>query len=153
MFQATKSNCLLKSGKQYNTTYFDTEKNRISDYFRNNGVYHFQPNNVTFDIDTISKENKASVNLMINDYSYQQNDSTKTEPFKIYKISDVHIYTDYSPTNTNTISDSTLYNNFHLYSNNKLKYKPRAITGCFYYKRRFICRQQNRFKLALFKQP
>ena len=128
MFQATKSNCLLKSGKQYNTTYFDTEKNRISDYFRNNGVYHFQPNNVTFDIDTISKEYKASVNLMINDYSYQENDSTKTEPFKIYKISDVHIYTDYSPTNTNTISDSTLYNNFHLYSNNKLKYKPRAIT-------------------------
>ena len=128
MFQATKSNCLLKYGKQYNTNYFDTEKNRISDYLRNNGVYHFQPNNVTFDIDTISKENKANVNLMINDYSYQENDSTKTEPFKIYKISDVHIYTDYSPTNTNTISDSTLYNNFHLYSNNKLKYKPRAIT-------------------------
>ena len=128
MFQATKSNCLLKSGKQYNTTYFDTEKNRISDYFRNNGVYHFQPNNVTFDIDTISKGNKANVNLMINDYSYQENDSTKTEPFKIYKISDVHIYTDYSLTNTNTISDSTLYNNFHLYSHNKLKYKPRSIT-------------------------
>ena len=132
MFQATKSNCLLKYGKQYNTTYFDTEKNRISDYFRNNGVYHFQPNNVTFDIDTISKENKANVNLIINDYSYQKNDSTKTEPFKIYKISDVHIYTDYSPTNTNTISDSTLYKNFHLYSRNKLKYKPRAITDAIF---------------------
>jgi outer membrane protein assembly factor BamA len=128
MFQATKSNCLLKYGKQYNTTYFDTEKNRISDYFRNNGVYHFQPNNVTFDIDTISQENKANVNLIINDYSYQKNDSTKTEPFKIYKISDVHIYTDYSPTNTNIITDSTSYNNSHLYSHNKLKYKPRAIT-------------------------
>lgn len=128
MFQATKSNCLLKYGKQYNTTYFDMEKNRISDYFRNNGVYHFQPNNVTFDIDTISQENKANVNLIINDYSYQKNDSTKTEPFKIYKISDVHIYTDYSPTNTNIITDSTSYNNSHLYSHNKLKYKPRAIT-------------------------
>ena len=128
MFQATKTNCLLKYGKQYNTTYFDMEKNRISDYFRNNGVYHFQPNNVTFDIDTISQENKANVNLIINDYSYQKNDSTKTEPFKIYKISDVHIYTDYSPTNTNIITDSTSYNNSHLYSHNKLKYKPRAIT-------------------------
>ena len=128
MFQATKSNCLLKSGKQYNTAYFDTEKNRISDYFRNNGVYHFQPNNVTFDIDTINKENKANVNLMINDYSYQENDSTKTQPFKIYKISDVNIYTDYSPTNNNKISDSTSYKNFHLYSHNKLKYKPQAIT-------------------------
>ncbi len=128
MFQATKSNCLLKSGKQYKTAYFDNEKNRISDYFRNNGVYHFQPNNVIFDIDTINKESKTNVNLMINDYSYQENDSTKTEPFKIYKISDVHIYTDYSPTNANIISDSTSYKNFQLYSINKLKYKPSAIT-------------------------
>ena len=128
MFQATKSNSLLKSGNQYKTAYFDSEKNRISDYFRNNGVYHFQPNYVTFDIDTLNKENKVNINLMINDYSYQENDSTKTQPFKIYKISDVRIYTDYSPTNTNIITDSTSYNNFHLYSSNKLKYKPRAIT-------------------------
>ena len=128
MFQATKSNCLLKSGKQYKTAYFDNEKNRISDYFRNNGVYHFQPNNVIFDIDTINKESKTNVNLMINDYSYQENDSTITQPFKIYKISDVFIYTDYSPTKANIISDSTSYKNFHLYSINKLKYKPSAIT-------------------------
>ena len=128
MFQATKSNYLLKSGKQYKTAYFNNEKNRISDYFRNNGVYHFQPNNVIFDIDTINKESKTNVTLMINDYSYQENDSTKTESFKIYKISDVFIYTDYSPTNANIISDSTSYKNFQLYSINKLKYKPSAIT-------------------------
>jgi hypothetical protein len=51
---------------------------------------------VNFDIDTIKKENKADVNIIINNYSYQDNDSTKTEPLKIYKISDVNIYTDYS---------------------------------------------------------
>jgi hypothetical protein len=59
-------------------------------------VYYFQPTYVNFDIDTIKKENKADVNIIINNYSYQDNDSTKTA-FKIYKISDVNIYTDYSP--------------------------------------------------------
>jgi hypothetical protein len=50
-------------------------------------------------------------------------------PFKIYKISDVNIFTDYSAANSNDkITDSTTYNNFHLYSHEKLKYRPRAIT-------------------------
>ena len=82
-----------------------------------NGVYHFQPNYVTFDLDTLNNNKKVNVNLKINDYSIQENDSTKTEPFKIYKISEVNIYTDYSATNNNTIiTDSTTYNNFNLYS-------------------------------------
>jgi outer membrane protein assembly factor BamA len=129
LFQISKSNTFIISGNQYKTADFNDEKNRISYHFRNNGVYNFQPNYVTFDIDTINKVNKADVNLIINDYSYQEGDSTKTTPFKIYKISDVNIYTDYSAMNTNLkITDSTSYNNFNLYSHNKLKYRPRAIT-------------------------
>jgi len=129
MYKQMKSDAFLKSGNQYKTDDFENEKNRITTYFRNHGVYHFQPNYVTFDIDTLNTENKANVNLKINNFSIQENDSTRTVPFKIYKISDVNIYTDYSATNSNDkITDSTTFNNFHLYSHEKLKYKPRAIT-------------------------
>jgi outer membrane protein assembly factor BamA len=129
MYKQMKSEAFLKSGNQYKTEDFENEKNRITTYFRNHGVYHFQPNYVTFDIDTLNTENKANVDLKINNFSIQENDSTKTVPFKIYKISDVNIYTDYSALNSNDkITDSTTYNNFHLYSHEKLKYKPRAIT-------------------------
>ena len=70
---------------------------------------------------------------MINDYSFQDGDSTKTEPFKLYKISDVNIYTDYSPSkNTLNITDSTIYKNFNIYSQEKLKYKPKAITNAIF---------------------
>jgi hypothetical protein len=41
---------------------------------------------MNFDIDTIKKENKADVNIIINNYSYQDNDSTKTEPLKSIKL-------------------------------------------------------------------
>lgn len=129
MYKQIKSDAFLKSGNQYKTDDFENEKNRITTYFRNHGVYNFQPNYVTFDIDTLNTENKANVNLKINNFSIQENDSTRTVPFKIYKISDVNIYTDYSATNSNDkITDSTTYNNFHLYSHEKLKYRPRAIT-------------------------
>jgi outer membrane protein assembly factor BamA len=128
MFKSKLPLSLLKTGKQYKTALFNDEKNRVSDHFRNNGVYNFQPNYVTFDLDTINNSNKANVNLIINNYSYQKNDSTKTEPFKIYKISDVNIYTDYSSNESNLITDSSSYKNFNLYSRTKLKYRPKAVT-------------------------
>ncbi len=133
LYQTKLSASFIKSEKQYNTEDFNNEKERISTNFRNNGVYHFQPNYVTFDLDTLNNNHKVNVNLIIDDYSYQDQDSTKTEPFKIYKISDVNIYTDYSAmNNSNIFSDSTSYNNFNLYSHSKLKYKPKAITDAIF---------------------
>lgn len=129
LFQGIKRDAFLKSGQQYKTKDFEEEKNRINTHFRNNGVYQFQPNYVTFDLDTLNTEKKVNVNLKISDFSVQENDSTRTKPFKIYKISEVKIYTDYSATTNNSkITDSTSYNNFNLYSHSKLKYKPKAIT-------------------------
>jgi len=124
---------LLKSGNQYKTTDFEDEKNRITTYFRNHGAYYFQPTYVTFDIDTIGKKAKADVTLKISDNTIQGRDSSRTEPFKLYTISDVNIYTDYSAANAKKKpTDSTTYNNFNLYSYNKLKYKPRAITDAIF---------------------
>ena len=129
LYKTRISNSFIKSGKQYNTKDFEDEKERITTHFRNQGVYNFQPNYVTFDLDTLNNNKKVNVNLIINDYSFQDKDSAKTEPFKIFKISDVNIYTDYSATNnSNVFADSTTYNNFNLYSHSKLKYKPKAIT-------------------------
>lgn len=129
LYQSKIANTFLKSGNQYKTSDFVDEKDRISAHFRNNGVYFFQPNNVTFNLDTLNNNKKVNVDLIIKDYAIQQNDTIRTEPFKMYKISDVNIYTDYSASTINSkITDSTSYNNFNLYSHTKLKYKPKSIT-------------------------
>ncbi|MFA9189763.1 BamA/TamA family outer membrane protein [Flavobacterium sp. FZUC8N2.13] len=133
LYTITKENTLIESGKQYKTLDFSDEKNRLTTYFRNHGAYYFQPTSIVFDIDTIGKKNKANVNINISDYSYQDNDSTKTEDFKLYKISSVNIYTDYLPnTSKQNITDSISYQNFNLYSREKLKYKPHAITDAIF---------------------
>ena len=133
LYEINKSKTLIISGDQYKTANFEDEKNRITTNFRNNGAYYFQPNYITFDLDTIKKVNKADVNLIINNYSYQQQDSSRTEPFKLYKISDVNIYTDYLPNGGDQkITDSISYNNFNLYGREKIKYRPRAITNAIF---------------------
>ncbi|HJR99385.1 MAG TPA: BamA/TamA family outer membrane protein, partial [Flavobacterium sp.] len=133
LYDDTKENALIKTGNQYKTADFTDEKNRLTTYFRNHGAYYFQPTSIIFDIDTIGKKNKANVNVNIGDYSYQYKDSTKTEKFKLYKISSVDIYTDYLPnTSKQNITDSITYENFNLYSREKLKYKPHAITDAIF---------------------
>ncbi len=131
IYQANKAETHIKSGRRYKTSDFDNEKNRLTTNFRNRGVYFFQQNYVKFNIDTIGMEgNKANVNLIIDDYNYRDGDSTRTMPFKIYKISEVNIYTSNPSDKTfeSKPSDSTTFNNFNIYSNGKLRYKPKAIT-------------------------
>lgn len=133
LYKTNNEPSLLKSGNQFKTSDFEEEKSRITTYFRNHGAYFFQPTYINYNIDTIGKQNKADVTLIIKNNNIQERDSSRTEPFKLYKISDVNIYTDYSPTNAKTkINDSTTYNNFNLYSYKTLKYKPRAITDAIF---------------------
>ena len=129
MYQSKKINSNLKSGKQYNSENFNDERKRITSEFRNNGVYYFQQNYINYDLDTINTGRKVNVKLNIDNQSIRVEDSIKSEPFKIYKISRVNIFTDHSSTNPNaTITDSIKYNNFNLYSVNKLKYRPKSLT-------------------------
>ena len=130
LYQTAKTNSFIKIGTQYKTEDFENEKNRITTHFRNSGAYHFQPNNITFDIDTINKKNKATIDLKISNHSYQEKDATKIAPFKLLRISEVKIFTDYSSADANAkITDSVSFNNFNLYSRTKLRYKPYAITN------------------------
>ena len=131
LYLTTNQNSFIKSGKQYKTENFENERNRLTTSFRNNGVFHFQQNYVNFVIDTLNSNFKTNVELKINDFSYREGDSTKTKPFKIFKISEVNIYTDYATNKKNlknTDSIQTEYKNFNLFSASKLKYKPKAIT-------------------------
>ena len=129
LYQTKKSFSFIKSGKQFNRVDFDEERKRITSEYRNNGAYYFQQNYINYDIDTINTNYKANVKLIIANQSIQEEDSLKSEPFKIYKISRVNIFTNHSSTNPNAkITDSTSYKNFNLYSVNKLKYRPKALT-------------------------
>jgi outer membrane protein assembly factor BamA len=129
LYQKNKDNSFIKSKNQYTTEDFNNERNRITTQFRNNGAYLFQQNYITYSIDTVDTNHKMNVDLIIKDYMYRDNDTSKTAPFKLYKISKVAIYTDHSASSDDLkIKDSVTYNNFTLYSENKLKYRPKSIT-------------------------
>lgn len=129
LYQIRKNNSVIKSGKQYDTENLNNERSRITSEFRNNGAYLFQQNYITYSLDTIDTGKKVNVSLIIKDFAYRENDTAKTAPFKLYKISRVNLFTDQSSSKNDVkIKDSLQYKDFFLYSEKKLKYRPKAIT-------------------------
>jgi outer membrane protein assembly factor BamA len=148
LYQKNKTNSKIIAGNQYSKKDIDEERSRLTTIFRNNGAFLFQQNYINFEIDTIQKNNKASINLKINDYSYRSEDSTYNEPFKIYNISKVNIYSDYDQNITKlNLNDSNkvVFNDFNIYSKGKLKYKPYSITDGVFIKKGNLFKDENTY--------
>lgn len=129
LYQSNKNNSLLKVGAQFKSENFDLERERLTGLFRNNGVFFIQQSDLNYTIDTVDTNHKTNVELVIKEEALREGDSTFTRKFDIYKISEVNIYTDFPQNSTiKTPQDSVVYNNFNLYSYDKIKYRPKAIT-------------------------
>lgn len=133
LYEKNKNKSLIIPGEQFRSVNFEAERERITTNFRNNGAYYFQPTNINFICDSIDTNHKTNVNLKITDRSVRVGDTTVVKPFKLYKISEVNIFTD-SPSSSNKVkvADSATYNNFNIYSKDKLRYRPKALTDAIF---------------------
>ncbi|RIA08734.1 surface antigen-like protein [Flavobacteriaceae bacterium MAR_2010_72] len=128
-----KKGSLLKKKEQYDEVNFENERERLTTGLRNSGLYHFGQDYISFDIDTLGSAKKVNTEVIIKNRAIREQDTTLRIPFKVYKIKEVNIFTDYSYENRNLTLEKTLeYNNFNLYSYDKLKYRPKAITDAIF---------------------
>ncbi|MCF8272228.1 MAG: BamA/TamA family outer membrane protein [Flavobacteriaceae bacterium] len=129
LYESIKINSFIKQNEQYKTTNFQLERERISTELRNKGVYHFNQDYVTFEIDTVNTNKKVNVEVQIQERAIRNQDTILREPFKIYYVKDVNIFTDGTFENINeTRTDSILFNNYKLYSIGKMRFRPKALT-------------------------
>ncbi len=129
----------IKTGERYNRNNFVKEKERLTDLFRNKGVYHFQPSYVNFDLvyDTINNRYDLETFLNIPNRTITKEDTVYTEPFLPYRIKNVNIYISKNK-NFDTIKkqDSLYFDQINLYSiDDKLRYKPKLLTGSVFIKK------------------
>lgn len=127
LYNKSKSESVLKNGKQYRESDFTAERERLSTYFKNNGAWKFDPTYIRYNIDTVNTGYKANVKLMVDKESVRTEDSTYVRDFKIYKISKVEIQVN-NPYEPDAAIDSTSYNGFTILTNGRLRYRPKALT-------------------------
>ncbi|MFH6767963.1 BamA/TamA family outer membrane protein [Gaetbulibacter aquiaggeris] len=133
LYRIIKDNSFIKPNEQYKTSTFQQERERISTELRNHGVYHFNQDYVAFEIDTVNTNKKVNVEVQIQQRAIRIQDSIAREPFKIYYVKDVNIFTDGTYENRNEKrTDSTIFNNFKLYSIGKMRFRPKALTDAIF---------------------
>ena len=161
LYDAYKHESIIKSGIQYRTLDYNAERDRLTRIFRNNGVYYFDQEYISFEADTIDTNYKVNTTVIVNNRQIDQGDSTARVPFKIHKISQVNVFTDYTFENRfKPVKDSIEYNGYNIYSFDEMEYRPRAITDAIFIKPGEIFRDTDRTRtynrmssLRVFKYP
>ncbi len=159
--QNLKKGSLIKSGQQYDDTNYGAERSRLSTELRNLGYYHFGQDYISFVIDTVDTNHKVNTDLIIQNRIIRNEDSIIRTPFKVYKIKEVNIFTDDKFENKDApITDSLTYNNYNLYSNEKLKFRPQALTDAVFISKGSFFRDIDRARtykylseLKIFRSP
>ncbi|MFB9056300.1 BamA/TamA family outer membrane protein [Mariniflexile ostreae] len=156
-----KANSLIKKGEQYRTASFEVERNRISEILRNSGVYHFNQDYITVEMDTIGTNKKVNVTVQIQDRAIRGIDSIIREPFKVYKVKDVNIYPNTNFSNLDeTVTDSVYYKGYNIYSIGKMRFNPESLTDAVFISPKRIFKDIDRIRtyryiseLRTFKYP
>ncbi|PDS24208.1 translocation and assembly module lipoprotein TamL [Flavobacterium branchiophilum] len=143
LYRSNMANSFLKK-QQYNLADLDAERSRITNLFRNNGAFHFQQNYIVYVIDTVDNNKKVNINLIINDRSIRVNDSSKTVPFKLFKINKINVFTDAaSAKKSDSLLDSLVYKRYTIFSHGKLKFTRKSITSAIFLSRNKLFSDDN----------
>jgi len=138
IYTLSKDKSFIKKGSQFRFSQFENEKDRLTNLFRNSGVFRFNKNAILIDADTSKATYKSDINLIIND-------TIANVPFKIQKIKTINIYTDYSyNTKDEPAKDSINYNGYSFLAKKELKYNPKLLLNAIFIEPNTIYKDENR---------
>lgn len=145
IYQKWSWDSYVKTGEQFDTENFDLERQRITELFRNNGLFHFEQEYISFIADTVGTGQNVNVELVIKDRDVSKNDSIKTIPFKVHTISEVNVVTDYSFKNQgDPLLHQRKYRNVNLYSYEEPDIRPKAVTNAIFIKEGEVYKDETR---------
>ncbi len=159
LYQLIKKNNKVKVGKPYNTQEFNADRDYITNYFRNHGLYHFEKEFISYYADTLNTNQKISLELNILNRTKTAEDSIQSIPFKVHRISEVNIIADYDGLSSQ-VKDSVNSQNANVYNFGNLKINPKVLEDFIFIKKDSIytdidrSRTNNRIsETRIFKYP
>lgn len=129
LYRSHYEKSLIKENKQFNRTDFEEEAERLTQIFRNAGVFHFSKYSIKFnEIDSTHSNYKTNINIDIADRNKEVGDSIITQHYQIYTLKKVQVYTDYSYSQRNNeIKERISYKGIDFFAYNTIRYKPHLL--------------------------
>ncbi|NNK20757.1 MAG: BamA/TamA family outer membrane protein [Flavobacteriaceae bacterium] len=164
LYQLTRENSFIKEKKQFDLTDFNNERQRLTELFRNSGVYNFQESSITYDIlrDTteVRDDQQMNVELNIDNLRKRSDTAITTSEYKVFSFDKINIYADYEFGDETANLQSTEFENYTIYFKEKLRYKPKALTDAIFFEKDSLYRDLDRLRtyrqitnLNTFKYP
>ena len=130
IYQLHKDKSIIKKGNPFVFDDFEQEEKRLVTLYRNSGIYHYKSNSLGFWTDSTKQSYRKNVLLKIPERITSVNDSAVKIPYKVKKVTEVNVYTDFSIKNLNKkFKDSVTYNNYNFYSYGKMKFNPKHLVN------------------------
>ncbi len=166
IYNIHKDDSYIKAKNQFDLSDFNNERERLTNIYRNSGIYNFQESSITYNIlrDTSKAKNdqKMDVELKIDNLKKRGDTTTQASSvaYKVHRFKKINIYADHLFTNSKDSLKSVDYKNYTIYYKNKLRYKPKALTNAIFLEKDSIYRDIDRIRtnrqitnLNTFKYP
>ncbi|WP_318309761.1 translocation and assembly module lipoprotein TamL [Flagellimonas crocea] len=155
---------LVRQGDQFDLDKFTLERERLTNLFRNSGVYNFQESSINYSIlrdTTITSDDQLmDVQLNIKKFRSAADSSSTNTPYKVARHSQINIYADYDINGDMDTLQKIQHDNYNIYYGGKLRYRPNALTDAVFFEKDSIYRDLDRIRtyrqitnLNTFKYP
>ncbi len=155
---------LIKKGQQFDRDIFNAERERLTAIFRNNGIRNFQESSITFDIarDTVEIEDDQKMNIVLNigDLKKRGENVVTTEPYKVERLNNIDIYTNYLSAAGKDSVKTINYGDYTIHYSGKFQIKPKTLANAIFFKKGNIYRDLDKIRTArqlnslnIFKYP
>ena len=133
IYKSNAEKSFIKNGQQFDRSNFEKEQIRLTQLYRNSGIYHFGKDYIKYDMDMRDSTSfKKNIVLKITNQVVEKDDSVYTKPFKVQKVTKINVYTDYSyNTKDKKYLDSVTYKGYTFFAHKKLKFSPKYLSNVF----------------------
>ncbi len=148
LYSTAAHSSLVKPNEPFDLAQFNLERERLTKLFRNAGVYNFQESSIAYDIlrDTtrIANDQHIAVQLNIqNPIRFEDNNDIR-DNYAVHRFKNINIYADYDANDSTDTLKSIVYDNYTIFYNHKLRYRPKALTNAIFFEKDSVYRDVDR---------
>ncbi|MGB5190814.1 MAG: outer membrane protein assembly factor, partial [Robiginitalea sp.] len=143
-----KEESLVRIGEQFDLAAFTAERERLTDLFRNTGIWNFQESTISYDIlrDTILARDDQQMEVELNIENPRLRGGGEASPYRVHRIDSVNIFVDHTFSDQKDSLKSVVEDNFTIYYKGDLRYKPKALRNAIFLEQGQVYREIDRVR-------
>lgn len=135
LYRQTSEESLIRSGEVYREENLEREADRLTEYFKQNGVYDFTREYIRYSVDTNGYDHHAQIRIEIDNIHRQNESGVYSVPFHKWKVSRIYVYTDFQyDSQQHVYRDTLVWNDITILASEKIPYKPRVLANAIFFR-------------------